>query len=877
MVRLFPQLPSVSSRQPRGRTVLSLLCRPRSTALIALALWLGLAPLEAQRSLAQGRANPASGTTSVPQSQRVDPSASLQLKVRRLPDAVELVIEGTGPAPQLQQGLQGDRWQGQLTTALPGALRMGPQRLALPEVGMQSISFDGSGTSFSLAVTPSPGITLGRPVVSADGRNLILTFPSPVPQASLQVGRANALRPGAVPLPSYAPPLQPRAVAPPLGDMAVGSMVLRNPGYVQLSGPPVTMTLKNAPAKDALMALAQLGGYGFAYVEETPTAAGGSPAGGSGGAGMMPISVAFRGESYARAFNTTLLAAGLQGKKEGNMIFAGPNVLGKTFGPQVSKVYRLNQVGPNAAADYIANLGAQVTKTNTVTTSVTQGVAQGEAVSGGANSQTTQSTSITSVEAYGASTGPLLGLRATTDTRLGTITLVGDPAVVGVAEQYLRQLDLRQRQVALNVKILDVTLDNDAVIDNSFALRWGNNFIVNNGGQLLGAFGRDLPPDDAAFRRDIPEDIKAEIDDSGKITITAPAGVDVSSIYNAVQGGSDRTSGVESARVRALSRSQIRNIQNQTGSAIESVTDPVTGVTSYVVVPNGESSNSVVRRIERALNRNINRTASSGRSRRSDSATVGGGTGGTRRNPGANYSDDFFDFVRAQIVAGSTKLLASPTLILQENPAELRREGGGSSSDADGGGLDSYSIDAPIGRRRANEAVVRVGTNVPTQVEVVQNSQTGSTSCNISELTTAGLVLGARVEKIDDNGFVTFTLSPSVSAVTDQRDSGSNCPQINILSVRRLDTGALRVRDGQTLILTGVISDFDRQEVTKWPILGDIPLIGQFFRGTSSTKEKRELVIMVTPRIVNDEQGGVYGYGYQPATDPARQLFGLGG
>jgi len=85
------------------------------------------------------------------------------------------------------------------------------------------------------------------------------------------------------------------------------------------------------------------------------------------------------------------------------------------------------------------------------------------------------------------------------------------------------------------------------------------------------------------------------------------------------------------------------------------------------------------------------------------------------------------------------------------------------------------------------------------------------------------------------------------------------------------------VRDGQTLIMTGVISEFDRQEVSKWPIFGDIPLIGQFFRSTSGRKEKRELVIMVTPRIVNDEQGGVYGYGYQPGTSEARDFLGSGG
>jgi type IV pilus assembly protein PilQ len=217
-------------------------------------------------------------------------------------------------------------------------------------------------------------------------------------------------------------------------------------------------------------------------------------------------------------------------------------------------------------------------------------------------------------------------------------------------------------------------------------------------------------------------------------------------------------------------------------------------------------------------------------------------------------------------------LLASPTLILQENAAELRDSGDTQSST--GGGLDEYSIDSPIGRRRANEGVVRVGTNVPTKVKTTESGNSNSTSCTIEELTTAGLVLGARVEKIDDNGFVTFALSPSVSAVVDQLPAGTGCPPISILAVRRLDTGALRVRDGQTLILTGVISETDRQVVSKWPILGDIPLIGQFFRSTSGRKEKRELVIMVTPRIVNDEQGGVFGYGYQPGTSAGREFFG---
>jgi type IV pilus assembly protein PilQ len=60
--------------------------------------------------------------------------------------------------------------------------------------------------------------------------------------------------------------------------------------------------------------------------------------------------------------------------------------------------------------------------------------------------------------------------------------------------------------------------------------------------------------------------------------------------------------------------------------------------------------------------------------------------------------------------------------------------------------------------------------------------------------------------------------------------------------------------------------------VTKWPILGDIPLIGQFFRNSSGDRKKNELVILVTPRIIDDTQGGSYGYGYSPNLPAARQV-----
>lgn len=658
----------------------------------------------------------------------------MQLQVRRLGNSVELVVEGAGPRPLLQQSSRGSSWQGQLSTASPTALRVGPQRISLPELGIQSVSLDGSGSSYSLSVIPMPGLPLARPVVSADGLNLILAFPTAT-QASLQTNRLDLSQPGAVALPTYAPPLQARAVAPPLGDMAVGTMTLRNPGYVNVSGPSVTMTLKNAPAKDALMALAQMGGYGFVFVEDSPAQGGANPA----PAGSRTVSISFRGESFSRALNSTLLAAGLQGKKEGNMIFAGPNALTKSFGAQMSKVYRLNQVGPNAAADYLANLGASVTKTNTITTSVTQGGDQNQP-SGAPNSATTQSSTITNVEAYGASTGPLIGLRATTDTRLSTITLVGDIAIVLIAEQYLKQLDLRQRQVALSVKILDVGLSNDNQIANSFAFKSGNTFILNDNGALSATFG--------------------------SATLTATPGVP---------------------------------------------------------------------------------------------------------NPGAKYPDQsFIDSLNAVILSSSTKVLASPTLILSENPEQIQKD----TSVNDENKLNASSkLSGPIGRFYSNEAFITVGEQVVTSF-TTQDSATGAPPTCLPVFSNAGLTFGARVSRIDDNGFVTFSLSPEISAVAGVSISVGNCGSIRTVNKRRLDTGSLRVRDGQTLLLTGVISDDVQATVSKWPILGDIPLIGQFFRSSGTNRKKSELVIMVTPRIVNDVEGGSYGYGYQPSSPQAREFMG---
>ena len=175
--------------------------------------------------------------------------------------------------------------------------------------------------------------------------------------------------------------------------------------------------------------------------------------------------------------------------------------------------------------------------------------------------------------------------------------------------------------------------------------------------------------------------------------------------------------------------------------------------------------------------------------------------------------------------------------------------------------------------QESESSSVGVGTTVFTNISSSTTS-TGQTSCEpVKE--TAGLQVDVSVERIDDNGFVTMKVNPTLK--TPSGDSiATQCGSIPLtlqnLAIRQLKTGEFRVRDGQTLILTGVIEDRVKEVATKWPLLGDIPLIGQLFRSSQSDREKRELVMVITPRIMNDLEGGSYGYGYQPSTQPAKKL-----
>ncbi len=492
-----------------------------------------------------------------------------------------------------------------------------------------------------------------------------------------------------------------------------------NPNLLDIKGPDVSLIFKKTQAKEIFEYLAKIANYGFVYVKNNPTNK-------ETEATQRLITLTLNNVTYKKAFNALLLASGLQAKLHNNVLYVGPNVRDTVFTSRSSGVYQLNQISASSAADYLANLGASVTKTYTITTTVTSGVSQSQAVQGGSTSSTSTDQSETSVKVYGATIGPLVGLIATTDERLQTVTMVGEKDLIDLASLFLRRLDKRQKQVALSVRVLDVNLSDSDTFAQDWGLTFegGSPFIVGAGGIIRTAFGRFVPD----------------------LTM---------------QG------------------------------------DPVKG-------------------------------------------------------PGRAYPtkndkiNDFFGTLQASVIKGSTKILASPTLLLSE------------SSGAAGDG-------SSIGRKFGNEGFVEVGDKV-----AVDAKQNDDGSCNFT-YKNVGVKLGAKVLGIDENKYVTFTMTPIVTGITNTMQI-LGCGVINILNERRVDTGAIRIKDGETLVLTGVVQETDVEKVLKTPLLGDIPLLGAIFRSTSNETNKRELIVLVTPRILDDRGPNLEKYNLKYKSEDTKKL-----
>jgi type IV pilus assembly protein PilQ len=564
---------------------------------------------------------------------------------------------------------------------------------------------------------------------------------------------------GVTPTPGVglASPLMPRAVAPPVGDISVSNLDAAMPQLDLGSTAKVNMVLKNTPAREVLESLARTANLNLAY----------SDGGDAKGKAEATVSINLRNEPVQNAFNYVLQLSGLEANRIGNTIFVGTR-LPDSIRETIVRTLRMNQVSATAAATFLAAQGAD-----------------GPSVKAAGN-------------------GPLLlkGLSVSTDERLNAVTLVGSPRQVEMATSFLTRLDARRRQVALNVKIVDVNLSNADSMSNSLSFKAGDGFLSVDNGAAVYNYGGYNP---ATKNQTLSSPTTPPI-----VALNLPGGSQPFLDYspNASQSGQTGNGQAFDSSGRLFG-----NIPRPGFGTTENPFQP--GITSYTPgTPNTQVTSA-----------------------------TGVVTGSPGTPPIYTYAlptnlqipTKFLSTLQAQIISGNGKILTDPTLVVQE------------------GQKSTVNLTQQVFGGFKSNTVAGAGATTSTREPIIKE---------------AGLSLDIVVNRIDDNGFISVGVKPTVSSIGSTVNTGDG--EISLLQSRTLDSGEIRLRDGQTLILSGIIQESDRTSVSKVPILGDIPILGALFRSTNKTNQRQEVVVLLTPQILDDNKTQV---NYTPGVD-ARLMLG---
>ena len=587
-------------------------------------------------------------------------------------------------------------------------------------------------------------------------------------------------------------PYLPRAVAPPVGDIAVSNInALSDTVDLGSTAMIPRLVLRDAPVREVLSLLSRQAGLNVVFTANEQEEANRRETGEATSTEGPTISLDLENQSVQEAFDSIMLVSGLNASRRGNIIYIGEKLPSQARN-LISRTLRLNQVEAENAALFLASQGAQgqriiaevEEKIDPETGRIVQRKelpATLEELGGPAKDEQDKTKALL-----------LRGLQVSTDDRLNSITLIGEPRKVETATAFLTQLDARRRQVAVNVKVLDVNLNNQDFFNSSFSFGVNDTFFVQDQGSAILNFGDTKPPNELQVRNS---------QFSPAVTgLTLPDGVEGQPFFDVQENSPFRniTPGFNefTNTISPYARPNFGTNNNPFQPGISDIDIDPEGLIEYEY-----SFPSLFQ-----------------------------------------FPKRFLAELDARIVTGNAKILTDPTLMVQEG----------------------------------QQATVKLAQNVIESVKTEIDGDSGTRTIT-PVIAEAGLVLTVNVERVDDNGFVGLSVSPTVSSVglIQEFDSGGGANnRLNLLSKRELSSGLIRLRDGQTLILSGIIQDQERNNISKVPILGDIPLLGSLFRSSNKTNERAEVIVLLTPQIV-DEQAG-FGYDYTPGKE-TRELLRQGG
>ena len=144
-------------------------------------------------------------------------------------------------------------------------------------------------------------------------------------------------------------------------------------------------------------------------------------------------------------------------------------------------------------------------------------------------------------------------------------------------------------------------------------------------------------------------------------------------------------------------------------------------------------------------------------------------------------------------------------------------------------------------------ATITVGQEVP---YATGESLTTGQSQTTTEYRDIGIILEV-TPSINPDGLVNMTVKPEISSQTGESVQISENLALPVFSTRSSET-KVAIRDGQTIVIGGLIQDQTTETVSKIPLLGDVPILGNLFRRTQLAKDKTELLIFLTPHVAPD-------------------------
>jgi general secretion pathway protein D len=147
-------------------------------------------------------------------------------------------------------------------------------------------------------------------------------------------------------------------------------------------------------------------------------------------------------------------------------------------------------------------------------------------------------------------------------------------------------------------------------------------------------------------------------------------------------------------------------------------------------------------------------------------------------------------------------------------------------------------------------ARLQVGDNVPYLTQSAQSTITDTADIiNSVAYQETGVILQV-VPRVNSGGLVTLDISQEVSDVATTSSSSIDSPTFSERKVR----SHVVVQDGQTVGLAGLISDSASRGNSGIPYLKDIPVIGTLFGTQTNTRQRTELLILITPHVLHDQR-----------------------